>query len=239
MNNILKNKGVIINFKCCLILFFILNIPFDGKSQSNPFQFVIPHTLKLVDSTDVDGSIIVNYSDNNGIDMVQKRYYRNQIELDYFKNSENKTYHVEYDSMYNVISYGYRKDQTTIGYSFYDSGRLKSYSILYDGTENYLADSSFTVEYYSNGMINRQYYFSRVPAPYKEFWSDGQPKVVTNCIAPGMIYCGEYLEYDETGRLKVKGKYQLVDSGKLPKSRKVGKWKYYEKGKLVKKEKFG
>ncbi|MCO5273737.1 MAG: hypothetical protein M9900_02310 [Flavobacteriales bacterium] len=83
---------------------------------------------------------------------------------------------------------------------------------------------------------------------YRAFYPDGK-QLLFGVYGWGSLH-GDWAEYDEAGRITVKGQYRLGKRegtwafrdqgivGHYKDGKKHGNWKYYENGKLVKKEKW-
>ena len=83
---------------------------------------------------------------------------------------------------------------------------------------------------------------------YRAFFPDGKPLIFA-VYGYGSLY-GDWTEYDEFGRVTVKGQYRdgLRDGpwefrkagirGRYSEGKKHGRWKYFQNGRLVKVEKY-
>jgi hypothetical protein len=230
-NHYLSTKLLLLGF-CCMSSWSFSQHPLWG--------FTIPTSMKLVDTIQNGQSTVYSYEDINDRDILQETYYSGRrYEINYFKNSTNETFHIEFDSLSNVVGYGHKTGRTLIGYDFYSNGTLKWYQ---QATEDTLAqkfaytDDSFMIQFHPNGVIKTRYYCSNSIQEYKEYWPNGNLKIVADFLADALLFCGKYREYDEQGKLAITGYYR-VDEYQVDMI-KCGTWTYYANGRKAKKERF-
>lgn len=224
-----------------LALFLLLVFHLKSLAQNELFNFTIPSSMVLIDTMDNGNEVTYSYEDVNGKDILQKTIFLGkEYEYNYFKNSTNETFHMQFDSLNRIVAFGHKNGRVLIGYGFYNDGSLKRYQMTVEDTVSLkfsYTDSSFSMEFHPNGTIKTRYYCLDIVQEYKEYWSNGKLKIVADFLADNFIYCGRYREYDENGKLAIKGQY-CHNADLLEKGKKCGVWKYYENGKRVKKERY-
>lgn len=198
--------------------------------------------MKLVDTIQNGQTIVYSYEDINDRDILQETYYSGRrYEINYFKHSTNETFHIEFDSLKNIVGYGHKTGRTLIGYHFYSNGTLKYYQVTTEDTLSpkfAYTDDSFMIEFHPNGAIKTRYYYTDRIQEYTEYWPNGQLKIVADFLADASVFCGKYREYDEQGRLTIKGHYYVDEQQFLLEPIKCGIWIYYANGKKMKKERY-
>lgn len=205
---------------------------------SQILQFVIPETMILQDTSHSKESILWDYVDSNGMDNMQIHDYGSGKYFVYFKNSTNETFSAYFDTLDRMTYSGYRKDLTATGYELDSNQRVVEFSVVTEdtATKNNFTESSFVIQYHPNGTLKKKYYYLREVQEIIEYWPNGTAKIVADYLACDFYYyCGKYREYDEQGKLAVKGQYNFPNDH-LDQPVKIGRWKYYEKGKLKNKE---
>ena len=224
-----------------LLIAILIEIGQALYAQNDLFRFVLPSSMVLERVDTTDQIVMYDYYDTNHLDWLQMAVYQGDgYEVSYGQNSTNEGFHWEYDNQDRIVRYGHRKGRTLVGYSFYPDGRLAGYNIVTEDTlSQRLAstDDSFFQEFHPNGALKMKYYFTNPVQEYKEFWPNGTLRIKAGYIADEFTYCGKYREYNEIGKLIVKGQH-CIDEHQLDPMKKCGTWKYYENGKLIKKERF-
>lgn len=212
-------------------------LPVNCFSQA--LQFIIPETMILDDTNHFKNSVLWDYSDTNGRDIIQiEEFNSGNKYCVYFKNSTNETFIADFDSSKRMTHYVYRKDLTATGYELDSNQRLIGFSVTTEDTttKNNFTESSFIIQYHPNGNLKTKYYYLKEVQEYKEYWPNGELKIVADYLASDFYYfCGKYREYDDQGRLVAKGQYNFPKD-RLDRPVKTGRWKYYENGKLKNKE---
>jgi len=220
-----------------LVVLFCMNS--WSFSQHQLCSFTIPTSMKLVDTIQNGQTIVYSYEDINDRDILQETYYSGRrYEINYFKHSTNETFHIEFDSLSNVVSYGHQTGRTLIGYHFYSNGTLKWYQLATEDTLSpkfAYTDDSFMIQFHPNGVVKTRYYCTNSIQEYMEYWPNGKLKIVADFLADASLFCGKYREYAENGRLAIKGRY-CIDEQQLEPI-KCGTWIYYS-NKNRKKERF-
>lgn len=230
--------------KLCCLLVFVFMLFQNSHAQSSMLKFQIPATMKLNRIDTLKNAVLFDYIDTVKNNRLQKTVYEEgSIDYNYWPNQNPtlESYYILYDSLEILRSFTHSKSISSINYTYYPDGRLLYYSFSIEDTtkRNFtLSEESYFMEYHPNGVVRTKYYYLKGVQEYRSYYDNGKIQTRGNFVASGLVFSGKYREYDEDGKLTIKGQYELTWIGSFPKSKKTGIWKYYENGKLIKKEKY-
>lgn len=230
--------------KFCCLLVFVFMLFQNSLAQSSMLKFQIPATMKLNGIDTLKNAVLFDYIDTVKNNRLQKTVYEEgSTDYNYWPNQNPtlESYYILYDSLEILRSFTHSKSISSVNYTYYPDGRLHKYSFSVEDTTKSaftLSEESYFIEYHPNGVVRTKYYFLKGVQPYLAFYDNGKVHVRGSFIASGLVSSGKYREYDEGGKLTIKGQYELTWIGSFPESKKNGTWKYYENGKLIKKEKY-